>query len=273
MIESWRSSKALILAAAVALGSVGLATQANAESKIVDAKIMKAKGAYGLFNTYKVQPSFYAMSMVDRSNAAAAVQALVEKHKGKVMVQAYLTRGFESDSDFLLRLHAYEPDKAQAFLVDFKATIIGRHSEVKETLIGVTKGLNHTTKKKAPDLLASLKAGKYEGGTPKYAFMIPIKKNAAWWNLSEKEKLDKMIEHTMPTLAFLSKVKRKLYHSTGLDDMDFITFFETNDLVAFNNLNIELFKVSENLFNVRYGKPIVMGTIASVSDVFNALAK
>ncbi|PLX32687.1 MAG: chlorite dismutase [Hyphomicrobiales bacterium] len=274
-ISNLRSVSTLAVAAVVALGVAGFTPQATSEEmKMVEpAKILKQTGVYGLYNTYKVQPSYYMNSMADRSKAASQVLEVISKHAKSVYVQAYLTRGFEKKSDFLLRMHAYEPAAAQAFLIDFSATIIGRNSKITLSLIGVTKGLNHTTKAKSPDLLAALKSTPYSAAVPKYAFMIPIKKNAKWWNLSEDEKLKKMEEHTLPTLPFLVNVKRKLYHSTGLDDTDFITYFETADLVAFNDLNIELHSVSEMLDNTRYGRPIVMGTIMSVEDVVKALSK
>lgn len=261
--------------AVVGIGLMGIANIAvGAEKMMVDpAKILTETGVYGLYNTFKVQPSYYQLSMADRSKAAAEVDALVKKHSKTVFVQAYLTRGFKSESDFLLRMHAYEPADAQAFLTDFSATNLGRNSKVTLALIGVTKALNHTTKEKSPELLNALKSTPYSAGEPKYAFVIPIDKNAEWWNQSEQEKLMRMEEHTVPTLPFLVNVKRKLYHSTGLDDTDFITYFETADLVAFNNLNIALHSVSEMLYNTRYGDPIVMGTIMSVSDVVNALSK
>ena len=273
-IGTWNFSMGLILTAFMAIGSVSYSTQANAEEMMVDPeKILKAEGVYGVFATYKVRSDYSMVSMADREKAAAEVDDLVKKHSKSVLVQAYLTRGFESESDILLRLHAYEPANAQAFLVDFKATTFGRHTDVTETLVGVTKALNHTTKEKSPNLLEALKGTPYSGGEPKYAFMIPIKKDAAWWNLSENEKLILMEEHTVPTLPYLVNVKRKLYHSTGIDDTDFITYFETNDLVAFNNLNIALHSVKEMLHNTRYGSPIVLGTIHSVKDVISAVSK
>ncbi|TNC99269.1 MAG: hypothetical protein FD118_3840 [Rhodocyclaceae bacterium] len=36
------------------------------------------------------------------------------------------------------------------------------------------------------------------------------------------QRLREMEAHTAPTLAYLVNVKRKLYHSTGIDDTDFI---------------------------------------------------
>lgn len=268
------SAGAIVLTAVMAVGAIGLATPAGAEMKMVEpAKILKETGVYGLYNTFEVRPDFYAMSMADRAKAAAEVDAVVMKHKNAVLVQAVLTRGFEKDSDFMLRLHAYEPAAAQAFLTDFATTSLGRNSTMTLALIGVTKALNHTTKEKSPELLEALKGTPYSADPPKYAFMIPIKKDAAWWNLSEAEQLKKMEEHTVPTLPYLVNVKRKLYHSTGLDDTDFITYFETPDLVAFNDLNIALHSVPEMLNNTRYGQPIVMGSLMSVTEVVEALSK
>ena len=54
-----------------------------------------------------------------------------------------------------------------------------------------------------------------------------------------------MKEHTEASLPYLKTVKRKLYHSSGLDDFDFITYFETAKLDDFTNLIIALEKVKE----------------------------
>jgi hypothetical protein len=83
--------------------------------------------------------------------AAAEVLAVVEKHKEKVIVDAYLTRGFEAQSDFFLRVHSYDMAATQAFLVDFRATRFGMYSDVTEQLVGMTKALNYITKDKSPE--------------------------------------------------------------------------------------------------------------------------
>jgi chlorite dismutase len=110
------------------------------------------------------------------------------------------------------------------------------------------------------------------GDAPRYAFMIPVKKNAEWWNLTDEQRLKEMETHTLPTLSNLVNVKRKLYHSTGLDDTDFITYFETADLGAFNNLMLALAKVPENKHHVRWGSPTVMGTIQTFENVVKMLS-
>jgi chlorite dismutase len=236
------------------------------------AKILVAPGVFGNFSTYKVRPDYYRMSAAERKGAAAEVLAVVDKHKDKVIVDAYLTRGFEAQSDYFLRVHSYDMAATQAFLVDFRATRFGMYSDVTEQLVGMTKALNYITKDKSPSLNAGLTGATYSGEAPRYAFMIPVKKNADWWNLSDEQRLKEIETHTLPTLGNLVNVKRKLYHSTGIDDTDFITYFETADLGAFNSLMLALAKVPENKYHVRWGSPTVMGTIQTFDNVVKVLS-
>lgn len=273
-----RKSTGLLLTF-MALLSVGSsqAQQANMDAKPPMAmpdmtKILTAPGVFGNFSTYKVRPDYYKLSMAERKGAAAEVVAVVEKYKDKVKAEAYLTRGFEAQSDFFLRIHSYDMAATQAFLVDFRATRFGMNAEVTENLVGMTKALDYITKDKSPNLNAGLTGATYSDATPRYAFVIPVKKNADWWNLTDEQRLKEMETHTLPTLANLVNVKRKLYHSTGLDDTDFITYFETADLGAFNNLMLALAKVPENKYHVRWGSPTVLGTIQSFDSVVNTLS-
>lgn len=235
-------------------------------------KILTAPGVYGAFSTYKVRPDYYKLSAAEREGAATEVLAVVDKHKDKIIVDAYLTRGFAAQSDYFLRVHAYDLAAAQNFLVDFRATRFGIHSEVTESFVGLTKPLNYISKDKSPDLNAGLTATAYTGDAPRYALMIPVKKNAEWWNLSDAQRLKEIETHTLSALGNLVNVKRKLYHSTGLDDLDFITYFETNDLGAFNNLMLSLAKLPENKYHVRWGNPTVLGTIQTFEKVVKTLS-
>ena len=76
-----------------------------------------------------------------------------------------------------------------------------------------------------------------------------------------------MKEHTDATVAYLKTVKRKLYHSSGLDDLDFITYFETAKLDDFNNLVTGLLKVKKNHNNERFGNPLLWLRIAAQSHI------
>ena len=80
--------------------------------------------------------------------------------------------------------------------------------------------------------LATLRA-KQEGlGRPQAlrAAMIPIKKNATWWDLAQDERraiFEETSQHTAIGLKYLPEVARQLYHCRDLGEpFDFITWFE-----------------------------------------------
>ena len=276
LIRNLRGSLIVVIVAAVlaiqALPAV--AQQAVAGAAVIERqKILKDPGVFGVFTMFKLRHEWNDVSSAERKNAAAEVTRLIEKHKDNVLADLYLTRGLETNSDFFLRVNAYDLAKVQTFMREFRSTTLGKNADVFETLVGVTKPLNYITKDKSPELNAGLSSATYTGDAPRYVIVIPVKKNAEWWNLPAEQRLKEMEAHTAPTLPYLVNVKRKLYHSTGLDDTDFITYFETNDLVAFNNLLISLASVPENKYQVRWGNPTTLGTILSPENVIKALAE
>lgn len=245
----------------------------SGDMMIERSKILAEPGVFGVFTMFKLRPDWDKAPAAERESAAAELTKLIEAHKNNVLVDVYLTRGLKSQYDYFFRVHAYELDKAQTFMREFRATTLGRHSDVAETQVGITKALNYITKDKSPGLNAGLTSASYTAPAPRYVVSVPVKKDAAWWNMSVDERLALMEEHTAPTLAYLVNVKRKLYHSTGIDDIDFITYFETDDLTAFQNLMISLASVKENKHHVRWGDPTTLGTIHTPEKVVQLLSE
>ncbi len=64
-----------------------------------------------------------------------------------------------------------------------------------------------------------------------------------------------------------------LYHSSGLDDLDFITYFETAKLDDFNNLVTVLLQVKENHHNQQFGAPTLLGTIRPLDEILEILSR
>lgn len=272
--------KTLIAGAALSVLSAILPLPAAAEEPMAGdnmiierGKILTQPGVFGVFTMFKLRPEWNNVPAAKRMRAADEVKKLIEKHKNNVLADVYLTRGLETNSDFFFRVNTYDLAKAQTFMREFRSTSIGRNADVTETLVGLTKPLNYITKEQSPGFNAGLSSATYTGSAPRYVVVIPVKKSAEWWNIPAEQRLREMETHTAPTLAFLVNVKRKLYHSTGLDDTDFITYFETNDLGAFNNLMISLASVPENKYHVRWGNPTTLGTIHSPEEVMKVLAE
>jgi chlorite dismutase len=64
----------------------------------------------------------------------------------------------------------------------------------------------------------------------RHAALIPIKKNAAWWDLAQDERraiFEEQSHHTKVGLKYLPAVARQLYHCRDLaQPFDFLTWFE-----------------------------------------------
>ncbi len=237
---------------------------AEASNKIDKIKILNSIGVIGTFAVFKAEPSWHKITSEKKKLVLGMVKSLIESYSGRVVVDTYSTLGFTKDSDFFLRLHAYDPVNNYKFIRKLLSpNILGNYFSLRSLHYGITKGLNYADK--TPDLLAALKATKYEGNPPVFGIVVTVDKNSDWWNLPENERLEMIKEHTVRTMHFIKSTKRKLYHSTGLGETDFITYFETADLKAFSNLMITLKSIKEAKYTT-YGIPII-GYITSINDI------
>jgi len=238
----------------------------EAADKIDRNKILNSKGIIGTFGLFKAEPSWHKTDYEKKQSVKEKVKKLIESYSDRVVVDTYSTLGLTKDADFFLRLHAYNLVDNHTFIKNLlSSNILGKYFSLCDLHNGITKGLNYAHK--MPDLLAELKATKYEGETPLFGIMITVDKAPDWWNLSGNERLEMIKEHTVMTMHFIKSTKRKLYHSTGLGETDFLTYFETDDLKAFNNLMITLKSIEEAKYTI-YGTPVI-GYITTIDGVLN----
>jgi chlorite dismutase len=196
---------------------------------------------------------------------------VVEQHREKIAIDLYLLRGLSDQADLMFRVHAAELRDTQQFLMDLQNSAFGKYLKGAGLMHGLTKKANYVPG--FPDQLkADLKVVSEPGSKP-YAIVIPVTKSADWWALDQEKRAAMMREHTEATLPYLTTVKRKLYHSSGLDDLDFITYFETSKLEDFHSLILSLEKVKEFQYTLRSGHPTLIGTAKSVDELIEALAQ
>src|SRR6478609_3223644 len=101
-------------------------------------------------------------------------------------------------------------------------------------LAGVTSHLRYTERAEK-EQLAAVQAGL---GRPEAncAALIPIRKNAAWWELTQQERrriFEDKSHHIANCLKYLPAIARQLYHSRDLGEpFDFLTSFEYDPVNA-----------------------------------------
>ncbi len=199
------------------------------------------------------------------------LKGVVEQHREHVAIDLFLLRGLSDHADLMFRVHAAELRDTQKFLVDLQSSLFGKHLKEAGIMHGLTKKANYVPG--FPDQMkADLKAASEPGSKP-YVVVIPIRKSADWWALDQEKRAAMMKEHTEAALPYHKTVKRKLYHSTGLDDLDFITYFETSKLEDFHSLILSMERVKEFQYTRRFGHPTLLGTVKSLEEIIETLAQ
>ena len=247
-----------------------IALAQGAKAEVDREKLLKEPGVYATFAVFKVGDEWSRMDKQTKAGAMEEVKRVFQVHAEKVSVDTHLVRGLSERADFFLRVHSKEMIDNQNFLVDFMGTAFGKALKHTDSFNGITKALNYAPKF-PEELKAELKTPPPQGSP--YVVVVPIRKDAEWWLMPQDARTTMMKEHTDATVLYLKTVKRKLYHSSGLDDLDFITYFETAKLDDFNNLVTALLQVRENRHNERFGEPILLGTIRSLDEILGILSR
>ena len=234
-------------------------------------KLLSEPGVYGTFAVFALDDEWAKLDSVQRIARLTMLKGVVQQHREKVAIDLYLLRGLSDHGDLLFRVHALELRHTQEFLVDLLNSQFGRHLKRVGVMHGLTKKPNYVPA--FPDQMkAELKTASEPGQQP-YAIVVPIRKSAEWWALDQDKRTTLMQEHTDVTLPYLKTVKRKLYHSSGLDDVDFITYFETSKLEDFHSLVLSLEKIREFHYVRRFGSPTLLGTMKSLDEIIETLAQ
>ena len=253
-----------------ALVLVGLVLVSAVEAADRD-KLLSEPGVYGTFAAFSLDADWWKQDQAVRIAQLTVLKGVVEQHREKLVIDLYLLRGLSDHADLLFRVHAAELRDTQQFLLDLQGSLFGKHLNTTAVMHGLTKKANYVPA--FPDQLkADLKIPSEPGPKP-YAIVIPIRKSADWWGLDQDKRAAMMQEHTEASLPYNKTVKRKLYHSTGLDDLDFITYFETSKLEDFHSLILAMEKVKEFPYNRRFGHPTLIGTVKSLDEIIEILAQ
>ncbi|HKY71679.1 MAG TPA: chlorite dismutase family protein [Nitrospira sp.] len=234
-------------------------------------KLLADPGVYGTFAAYTLNDDWTKRDGATRIALLSVLKGVVEQHREKIAIDLYLLQGLSDHADILFRVHATELRDIQKFLLDLQTSTFGRHLKVAGIMHGLTKKANYVPGF-SDEMKAGLKTASEPGAKP-YVVVIPIRKSADWWALDQEQRSVMMKEHTEAALPYHKTVKRKLYHSTGLDDLDFITYFETSKLEDFHALILSLERVKEFQYTRRFGHPTWLGTATGLDEIIEVLAQ
>lgn len=226
---------------------------------------------FALIPVFRLKPEWRNASSSFRDMAADEAVRILQNETPGAAANIYITQGLNASADYFLRVRAYDLLDAQNYVKKWMGTKLGRGSELIDMMIGVSKPRHYITPERSPHLDSQLNRTSYEGGRPGFVIVIPIKKSPKWWAMPESARLSEMERHTHQSISYLPSVHRELYHCTGLDEADFITYFETNDLMGFHELVVALARIPEYEFQIPSGHNLLLGTIHSIPEAVQVL--
>jgi len=109
----------------------------------------------------------------------------------------------------------------------------------------------------------------FSGERSKYLVVYPFTKSTDWYLLGQDERQKVMNEH-MKVGHRYQQVRQLLAYSFGVDDMDFLVAYETDDLAAFSELVRDLRGTESRRSTVR-DTPILTGIHRPIDEITRLL--
>jgi chlorite dismutase len=212
----------------------------------------------------RLDPAWRRQTVTEREAEIAAFCAAAERSSGRLMQYAYSTIGLRAEGDLLLWRMAERIEEIEETAADLLATGIGRWLTPAISMIGLTRPSQYV---KRP---SSQEQSLFSGERSRYLVVYPFVKSVEWYLTPAEERQEVMRGHMRVGHRF-PQVRQLLAYSFGLDDQEFIVAYETDDLVAFQDLVRELRETESRRSTVR-DTPIITGIHRPLGEILSQLS-
>ena len=209
-----------------------------------------------------LDPAWRRLPEAERCESAEELAAAV-RAASSVKTYAYSTVGLQPGVELVLwslgpSLDALE-EKAAAVL----NSGLGRWMHTAQSFLGVIQQSQYVKKPTAQE--QSL----FSGERSRYLIVYPFTKSAEWYLLGREARQGIMNEH-MRVGHDYPEVRQLLANSFGIDDMDFLVAYETDDLAKFSELVRALRETESRRSTVR-DTPILTGIHRPIEEITGLL--
>jgi chlorite dismutase len=190
------------------------------------------------FSFYKVDPKWRWLNELGKEEAAKEFASLIEVANTKMKVRVYSTLGLRDDSEFMLWMISKDVEKMQVLASKIYLTVFGKYIESSKIYLGsYRQSIYSKNTKITPGYL--LEDNSKENEPMKYVIVYPFTKSREWYLLPFEDRMKMMDEHIAVGRKF-PQVRLNTSYSFGIGDQDFMLAFETNDLMVFQDLIVQL---------------------------------
>ena len=209
-----------------------------------------------------LDPAWRRLSSDERCDSAAGLAAAVAA-ESEVTTFSYSMVGLQPGADMLLWSLAPSLDALEERSASVLRSGMGRRMQVRESFLGIIQPSQYV-KKPTPQ-----EQSLFSGERSRYLIVYPFTKSTDWYLLGKEARQGIMNEHMRVGHDF-PEVRQLLANSFGLDDMDFLVAYETDDLPKFSELVRELRGTESRRSTVR-DTPILTGIHRPIEQITELL--
>ncbi|HYI67859.1 MAG TPA: chlorite dismutase family protein [Candidatus Limnocylindrales bacterium] len=212
----------------------------------------------------RLDPAWRRRSVQERRDDLDRFCAAAARSEGRLLQHSYSAIGLRAEGDLLLWRMATSIEAIEETAADLLASGIGRWLTPAISMIGLTRPSQYV---KRP---TTQEQSLFTGERSPYLVVYPFVKAVEWYLLPAEERQTVMRGHMKVGHAY-PQVRQLLAYSFGLDDQEFIVAYETDDLVAFQDLVRDLRETESRRSTVR-DTPIITGIHRPLGDILRMLS-
>jgi chlorite dismutase len=198
----------------------------------IDDQIQENKEKFFSFTFYKVDPKWRWLNEIGKDESSTEFLELLKTANTKMKVKTYSTIGLRHDSEFMIWTISSSLENIQVFSSKIYSTILGKYVEPTSTFLSLTRKSIYSNQNKP--------GFERENEAPlKYLVVYPFIKSREWYLLPLDKRKQMMDEHIKVGRKY-PQIRRNTTYSFGIGDQDFMLAFETDDLLMFQNLIMDL---------------------------------
>ena len=213
------------------------------------------------FSFFKVDSKWRWLNEIGKGEAAKEFASLIEVANTKMKVRTYSTLGIRADSDFMLWMISDSVEKMQTLTSKIYSTVIGKYIEPSHVYLSASRPSVYVDK---------LMQGFVSDKRPlKYIIVYPFVKSREWYLLPFEQRKKMMEEHIVVGRKF-PEIRLNTSYSFGIHDQDFMLAFETDNLISFQDLIIQLRETQVSRYIVR-DTPMIVCVYKDIIDIIKSL--
>jgi chlorite dismutase len=205
-----------------------------------------------------LDPAWRRLPAEERCQSAADLAAVVDA-ASDVTTHTYSMIGLQAGADLLLWSLASSLDALEENAAAVLRSGMGRWMKVSESFLGIIQPSQYV-KKPTPQ-----EQSLFSGERSRYLIVYPFTKSTDWYLLGREARQGIMNEHMRIGHDF-PDVRQLLANSFGVDDMDFLVAYETDDLPKFGELVRALRGTDSRKSTVR-DTPLLTGIHRPIAEI------